>query len=744
MSNHRDQSKQRKNEHLLKNLPTEVLLKARSTLFSLGGALKPKHEQQQQQRPKLPKQDSKDKKSHERLKPSRSEPEFSEVRKNKHRSRIEDVQPREYTGSMRPRPLSVGASKRYEKELEDYHIGGFLKEPSPLHRQFESAEEVCVQSRLVIPVMERLNPDVQVQDVSERPRKKLSFREPEIMSSGSATLGRSHKLMGVNSLSRRPNRLSLRSEPHSSSLEGLDSDLESQAMRIVRTVGQAFEVCHKMQINSPEQPAPSTSSAPDEPVAGGSDMAASKEAASECGASDAAASTTKVVIEEGAVGGREERPKHLDLLPPPPRKEGKRSVQRSAPAPTINLPDLPECVTKVDVATTGEEVGDTATPLSAQHQLQLLRERLEQQAQQTRAAVAQLLLLRDQLAAEQAARCEAQARTHQLLVHNKELLEHIAALVAHLQERERGSSRPISAQQLTLLPQIQKKIDMTINEAFKPDAAMCNGNRSPTNTEALINLIQNTRVNQNMENNNINFSPFCVSPVQETANGANSAPCFGGMTNEQIQNYLISKFQNMGGFPNGNEASKPAPTINYNQQFFQNSNAFPTIPPLTNHYSNSDIASLLNHQMYKDICSSNDELGNLAQAMSVGQSENSLYSNSQPTTSKDSSPEGSSSDEGAPFIMPLSHNCTLTATGEDGRVRLIVPVSPSESVSDVVESQAEAQVASGQTLRVPGQERPSTLLAPAAPITRTTSEKVPNRSEMMTALRSQWTRHTTK
>lgn len=52
--------------------------------------------------------------------------------------------------------------------------------------------------------------------------------------------------------------------------------------------------------------------------------------------------------------------------------------------------------------------GDTSTPLSAQHQLQLLRERLEQQAQQTRAAVAQLLLLRDQLAAEQAARCEAQ------------------------------------------------------------------------------------------------------------------------------------------------------------------------------------------------------------------------------------------------------------------------------------------------------------------------------------------------
>lgn len=281
---------------------------------------------------------------------------------------------------------------------------------------------------------------------------------------------------------------------------------------------------------------------------------------------------------------------------------------------------------------------------------------------------------------------------------------------------------------------------------------MCNGNRSPTNTEVLINLIsQNTKTNKNVENNNLSFSPFCTSPVQETAKEASSAPCFGGMSNDQIQNYLITKFQNMGGFPNGNSNSngneqKPS-NINYNQQFFQNCNAFPTIPPLTNHYSNSDLASLLNHKVYKDMCSSTDDFGDLAQAMSVGQSENSLYSNSQPTTSKDSSPDGSSSDEGAPFIMPLSHNGTLTATGEDGRVRLIVPVSPSESTSDVVEAKAEeAQGASGHTLRVPGQEaaRAGTLLAPAAPITRTTSEKVPNRSEMMTALRSQWTRHTTK
>lgn len=76
--------------------------------------------------------------------------------------------------------------------------------------------------------------------------------------------------------------------------------------------------------------------------------------------------------------------------------------------------------------------GDASTPLSAQHQLQLLRERLEQQAQQTRAAVAQLLLLRDQLAAEQAARCEAQVCTLHLLLQLLKIyciIEHLTAFL---------------------------------------------------------------------------------------------------------------------------------------------------------------------------------------------------------------------------------------------------------------------------------------------------------------------------
>lgn len=266
-------------------------------------------------------------------------------------------------------------------------------------------------------------------------------------------------------------------------------------------------------------------------------------------------------------------------------------------------------------------------------------------------------------------------------------------------------------------------------------AAAHNGNKQQLDTESLINLLaQSNKVNQNVENNNFRLSPYNLSPNMpgSPVNGPKKTPTFDGMTNEEIQNYLIEKFQRF-----DFENKEPSPSaFSSNQHFFQNSRAFPNIPPLANHYSNSDLASLLDNQPYEEN-GLLGEFGVMAQPMVVGYSQNSLTDSKD--TSKDSSP--TSSEEGVPFIMPLSHNGTLAATGEDGRVRLIVPVSPSASSSDVVSIKIEAPPeSSGATLKVPDADHSN----PAGPITRSTSEKVPNRSEMMTALRAQWTRHTTK
>jgi len=55
--------------------------------------------------------------------------------------------------------------------------------------------------------------------------------------------------------------------------------------------------------------------------------------------------------------------------------------------------------------------GADVTPLALQHEVLLLRQQVEQQQQQTQAAMAQVKLLKDQLAAETAARLEAQVIT---------------------------------------------------------------------------------------------------------------------------------------------------------------------------------------------------------------------------------------------------------------------------------------------------------------------------------------------
>ncbi|KAJ7411832.1 nitric oxide synthase 1 adaptor protein [Willisornis vidua] len=145
------------------------------------------------------------------------------------------------------------------------------------------------------------------------------------------------------------------------------SKKKSQAMRIVRTVGQAFEVCHKLSLQHTQQNA------------------------------------------DGQEDGDSER-NGDDLDVPACRLSGVERAAASAEETDIDAVELP--LPGADILDFSRGVTDLDAVGKEVH------------------------LLKDQLAAEAAARLEAQARVHQLLLQNKDLLQHISLLVKQVQELE--------------------------------------------------------------------------------------------------------------------------------------------------------------------------------------------------------------------------------------------------------------------------------------------------------------------
>ncbi|XP_043463225.1 carboxyl-terminal PDZ ligand of neuronal nitric oxide synthase protein-like isoform X3 [Leptopilina heterotoma] len=217
------------------------------------------------------------------------------------------------------------------------------------------------------------------------------------------------------------------------------SSKKSQAMRVVRTVGQAFEVCHKLSITG----------AADDKERGDNDRSSRDlenihrdddyDDREEIGSDQPQPSPTSLHKDMSLLGDGE------DVIPDQtPMSCLLRSHE--VPITTASASPVGQSPSFFYQGTVASECGGLLAggELTAlKHEIQLLRERLDQQNQQTRAAVAHARLLQEQLAAETAARIEAQT---QLLVQNKELLEHIGALVGHLREQERLSVGHISGQ----------------------------------------------------------------------------------------------------------------------------------------------------------------------------------------------------------------------------------------------------------------------------------------------------------
>ncbi|XP_024918344.1 carboxyl-terminal PDZ ligand of neuronal nitric oxide synthase protein isoform X2 [Cynoglossus semilaevis] len=200
------------------------------------------------------------------------------------------------------------------------------------------------------------------------------------------------------------------------------SKKKMQAMRIVRTVGQAFEVCHKISLQYVEQEAEAqadggSDDTTDEPSSNGGQLSGP-----ECGEKE----ETDKHREQGSPAATSLCEKAVaDIL------QGLAELNVVKPGQTIT--DLEQ---RSVFTPTSQGSSPSLTPLASQHYVQLLQQQLQQQQQHTQVAVAQVQLLKDQMAAESAARMEAEARVHQLLLQNRDLLQHLALLVQQLKELE--------------------------------------------------------------------------------------------------------------------------------------------------------------------------------------------------------------------------------------------------------------------------------------------------------------------
>ncbi|XP_059613529.1 capon-like protein isoform X2 [Phlebotomus argentipes] len=483
------------------------------------------------------------------------------------------------------------------------------------------------------------------------------------------------------------------------------SHKKSQAMRIVRTVGQAFEVCHNRKVATQNAKAASLER---------------EDAGSEtpCDTSEQDRCSDPLTDDEE------------------PRKE----IIPITPEPVLARPNHLDILSQVnfDSRKSPQENDDrAASPMPAAREIQKLKEQLEQQSLQTRQALAQLMLVREQLISETNARVEAQARTQQLLQQNRELLEHIAALGGY-HEPDRPSltaaTLGIAPQSPLFLTPTSDELGSPVRKTFAPPNAATLTQLGTINQQLTTLSQQLSGLNQQQQNlHNLQQLTFGAAPLSSSFAPPRSTPSSSGELISQQELFqlnaeLLSRLQNLNFGQNGtqNGMNNNSPQSSF---IFCNSSAL----------GGNNNANLLN----------SPSSGSNLTPSPLGTLNRSSFSTSPLDDSLAVSLERNldASDHDTHLIKPLSQVGTLTTLDSEGKVKVLVPVSGSSRSTTGRRTEKKVTLPEMVTLKVTDESGNVTKKLPATPsfITRSTSEKVPSRSQMMVQVqRTQWARHTTK